>query len=129
MSPLERKTRKDRIREKVLASVFEHLQDEDYTRFDSNQGKVTVQHPQTGEEVSVHKRIWLNVNKEQQHGQYLLSDQYEEFQDENNGATVSYGIWHEALSIINSFVSDPKPESCVDEKISGLMHAMAALLG
>ena len=30
---------------------------------------------------------------------------------------------------VNTFVSKPKAESCVDEKINGLEHKMASLLG
>ena len=33
------------------------------------------------------------------------------------------------LKEVNMFVSNPRPESCVDKTISGLEHMMAALLG
>ena len=46
----------------------------------------------------------------------------------NKQATVGYDVFKHALAKVSKFVSNPLPESCVDEKISGLEHMMAALL-
>ena len=69
------------------------------------------------------------MNKEVQHLLSLNSDEYASFQCENEGATVGYTTWSQVLKEVNTFVTNPKPESCVDEKISGLEHMMVALLG
>ena len=59
---------------------------------------------------------------------FVCSEHHTNFQKENPGATVGYTTWSNVLNKVNTFVTDPKPEYCVDEKISGLEHYMAALL-
>ena len=73
-------------------------------------------------------RIWLNVNKKQQHLLFCNSDHYITFQHDNPGATVGYDVWSDVLSSVGSFVKMPLPESCVDERMSALEHFMAAIL-
>jgi len=124
-----RKTRKDRIRDKLRPFIFKFLLDDDsITRLDTNQGKVDVIDPSTEEIVSVHRRIWTISNREQQHLYFLESDLYKQFQTENVGATVGYSVWRDVLLEVGTFVSEPIAQSCVDEKISFLEHLMAALL-
>jgi len=125
----KRKRRKDYIRDKLKVFIFKFLLDDDYTRLDTNQGKVDVIDPATGEIVSVHRRIWcVSTNKRQQHELFLSSDYYKQFQAENNNATAGYTVWMEVLLQVGTFVSNPVVQSCVDEKISCLEHLMAALL-
>ena len=129
MGTLDRQLMKDYIQVKLEPHVYSFLLDDDYTRLDTNQGLLQVIDPRTGEETTEHKRIWLIVNKEQQHSLFLSSDHYAKFQQEHNGASVSYGIWHDVMDKVGSIVSNPKPESCVDKKTSGLQHMMAVILG
>jgi len=126
---LDRQLRKDFIRVKLEPHLYSFLLDDDYIRLDTNQGLVEVSDPISGKEITEHKRIWLIVNKEQQHSLFLSSDQYVKFQQEHNGASTSYGIWYYVMGKVESIVSNPKPESFVDEKTSGLQHMMAAILG
>ena len=123
---LQRKRRKDYVKEKVKVYLFSWLRSDDNTRLDTNQCLVDVEHPVTGDKVPVHKRIWRIVNKEAQHLLFLNSDEYASFQRENEGATIGYTTWSQVLKEVNTFVTNPKPESCVDEKISGLEHMMVA---
>ena len=123
----KRKKRKDFIRDKIMPFIFRFLLDDD-TLLDTNQGKVDVIDPSTGDIVSVHRRIWNITNMEQQHALFLASDYYAEFQSENNDATVGYTVWRDVLLEVGSFVSNPVRQSCVDEKISYLEHLMAAIL-
>ena len=76
----------------------------------------------------VRKRIWLNANKQLQYSLFQNSDYYVDFK-RRRGATAGYDVWRYVLARVGSFVSKPLAESCVDEKISGLEHYMAALLG
>ena len=115
------------IREKLEPFVSDFCQDEAFTRHDSNQRMVEVVNPRTGEMVPVHQRIWRQINKEQQYSLFIGSKHYARFRQENSGATVGYTTWSIALKKVATFVCDPRPESCVDEKISGLEQSMAAL--
>jgi len=128
VTALERKERKDKIRIKVEAYIFDFLKDDSYTRLDTKQGLADVIDPKTAETITVHRRIWRNVNKRQQHLLFLSSDYYARFRQDHNQATVGYDVWHDALANVGGFVSKPLNESCVDEKISGMEHYMAALL-
>jgi len=129
VTQLERKTRKDFIRVDLREFVYDFLLDDNYTRLDTKQGLVEAIDPRTDERTTVHKRIWLNVNKRQQLSLFLSSDHFARFQAKHNGATVGYDVWSDVLGTVGTFVSNPLHESCVDEKISGLEHIMAALLG
>ena len=126
---LTRKVRSDYIRPKLKPFVYDFLKDDEYTRLDTSQGLVDVIDPRTGNTVTEHMRIWVNVNKEEQRRSFIESTHYQNFQIENDGATaVSMGIWKEALNQVGKFVVDPIERSCVDEKISGLQHMMWALV-
>lgn len=116
----QRATRSDYVREKVLKYVFDFALDDDYTRFDTKQSKVDVIHPVTGDEVSIHKRIWKVVQRVQQHRLFLESKHYKQFQEDNSGATIGYEIFSEARESVLRFVCNPLPESCVDTKVSNL---------
>ena len=107
-----------------------YLTDDCYTRLDTNQGPIDIIHPRTGEVNSQHRRIWCNVNKQQQHLLFLTSDHYANFRQDNDGATATLvDIWQEMMGAVGSFVSNPRNLYCVDEKTSGMEHFMAALLG
>lgn len=67
--------------------VFDHINHDDQSRLDTNQGKVEVIHL------------------------FLSSDEFAKFQRENNGATVGYTVWADVLKEVNMFVSNPRPES------------------
>jgi hypothetical protein len=121
--------RKDFVKVKLEPYLYSFLMDDSYTRLDTNQGLIEVLDPRSGKVVDEHKRIWLIVNQEQQHSLFKSSDHYAQFQLQESGAKASYGVWHEVLGKLGGIVSNPKPESCVDEKTSGLQHMMAALLG
>ena len=79
ISVLGRKKRQDHIRKAVLPSVFKFCLDDDYTRLDSNQGLDVVVNPRTGEDTTVHRRIWAIQNKRQQHLLFLCSNHYTKF--------------------------------------------------
>ncbi len=130
VTPIERKKRKDFVRNKLKPYVYDYLTDNCYTRIDTNQGSVEIIDPRTGDVISEHRRIWCNVNKQQQHLLFLKSDHYSNFQQDHDGATAtSIGVWEEVLGEVGSFVSNSRPQSCVDEKTSAMEHFMAALLG
>jgi len=117
--------------EKLEPYVFAHLNCEDVTHFDSNQTLVEIKDPSTGQMIKVHKRVWLNTNKRQQHLQFLASDIFANFQRDNNSdMKCCYETWRKVLAKVNNpkFVTDPTPKSCVDEKMSGLEHAGDAIL-
>ena len=59
VTPLSRKKRKDHIRDILKPHVFRYLQDDNFTRLDTNQNKADVIDPSTGNVVEVHRRIWL----------------------------------------------------------------------
>ena len=105
-TPLKRKVRKDFIQSKLEPFVFDFLRDGAYTRLDTKQGLVTVNDPRSGEEIVVHRRIWLNVNKKQQHLLFQNLDYYLDFQREY-GATAAYSVWRLVLSRVGSFMSKP----------------------
>ena len=79
---LQRKVRKDRIREKLEPNAFDFICDDLFTRLDSNLTLVDVINPRSEnkELVSVHQRIWVNANKKQRHIQFLESEHYANFQ-------------------------------------------------
>ena len=97
--------------------MYDFLLDDAYTRLDTNQGLLKVTDPRTSEEVVVHQRIWLIVNKKGQHLLFLLSDHYLNFQVAHSGVTAGYAIFADALEAVGSFVSNPRKESCVDKNI------------
>ena len=129
MTALERNVRRDCIQEKVQKYIFDFLQDDEneVTRFDSNQSFVKVKHPTTGKDIEIHRRVWLVLNKIKQYEQFLASEHYASFQKDCNNATAGLTVWREALKVVGKFVSNPTPLSCVDEKLSGLLHFMRAL--
>ena len=85
----ERKIRKDKILVKLEPYVFNFLLDDKYTRLDTKQGLEQVVDPRTddSESITVHRRIWLNENKAQQHILFQASDYYMTFQHDDSGAT------------------------------------------
>ena len=86
------------------------------------QGPNEVVDLRTDGKVSVHRRIWRNVNKEQQLLLSKNSDHYKYFQDDEDGATVGNTVWSHVLSNVGTCVCNPLPELCFDEKISGPEH-------
>ena len=77
----------------------------------------------------IHRRIWRIVNKKLQHLLFLNSDHYKLFQSDHGGATAGYDVFRDLLSKVGTFVCNPLPQSCVDEKMSGLEQMMASLYG
>ena len=77
----------------------------------------------------MHRRIWQKINKEQQLLLFKKSDHYKHFQNYEDGSTVGYTVWSHMLSNVGTFVCNPFPESCANEKMSGLEHMGAAPLG
>ena len=51
----------------------------------------------------MHRRIWGNVNKNQQYLLFKSFDYYLKFQRDHNGAMVDYNVWSEELSNIGTF--------------------------
>lgn len=128
VSLYQRSVRSDFIREKVRLSVYNFCEDDDYTRLDTKQGKMEMKHPVTGETITVHRRIWRVKGKVLRLTLYKESIHYVKFRRENNDATVGYEIFFEALEVVGKYVCNPLPESCVDEKVSGVEQYMAATL-
>ena len=121
----ERKILKDKIIKKLEPYVFGYLLDDDFTRLDTKQGLVDVIDPrsETGELVTVHRRIWLNANKRQRHVLFQESEHYAKFQRENGNKTAEYDVFRRVCNKIGSrFVTKPTTMSCVDTKIVGLEH-------
>ncbi len=129
ISEPSRNTRKDCIRDVLEPYLFGFLIDDDYTRFDSNQNFEEVNDPMNnGQTINVHRRIRLELNKRRQHSLFTESEYYTNFQREYPGATVGYSVWERVLRKVGTFVTNPKQQSCVDEKTSALEHMMVALL-
>jgi len=131
IAALERKRRKDFIRDTLLPHLYRWIIDDDVTRFDSNQSHATIVDPEDpSKKIKVHQRIWRLTNREQQHKVFLQSSYYKAFMDMNPSATgVGITVFSEGLKKFKKLVSNPKPESCVDEKVSGLEYAMEAMFG
>eukprot|EP00984_Skeletonema_dohrnii_P006213 scaffold2235_cov108-Skeletonema_dohrnii-CCMP3373.AAC.1 len=131
ITALERKRRKDFIRDTLLPHLYRWIIDDDVTRFDSNQSHATIVDPEDpSKKIKVHQRIWRLTNREQQHKEFLQSSYYKAFMDMNPSATgVGITVFSEGLKKFKKLVSNPKPESCVDEKVSGLEYAMEAMFG
>ncbi len=129
ITALERNRRKDYIREMLMPHLFRWLSDDEVTRFDSNQSHVSIPDPSDpSKTITVHQRIWRLTIREHQHAEFLKSTYYNEFMNENTFATgVGITVFSKCLKRFKTFVTYPKPESCVDEKVSGLEHAMEAL--
>ena len=104
------------IRHKLEPHVFDFICDDIFTRLDTKQGQMEVIYPRTGGLITVHKRIWHNVHKTQQHVLFQASNHYANFQCDNNGATAGYGVWSEVLDKVGTFVRKPLAESCIDRK-------------
>lgn len=122
IAPLKRNIRKDCIRKKLEPYVFDFLQRDEYTTLNNRKkgGLVALLDPRTGEEVTVHRRIWRYVKKTEQHVLFLSSDQFKQFQHDHNRATVGYEVWMKVLAKVGTFVSTPSlPEpSVIYEKTS-----------
>jgi sentrin-specific protease 1 len=131
IAALERKRRKDFIRDTLLPHLYRWIIDDDVTRFDSNQSHATIVDPEDpSKKIKVHQRIWRLTNREQQHKEFLQSSYYKAFMEMNPSATgVGITVFSEGLKKFKKLVSNPKPESCVDEKVSGLEYAMEAMFG
>jgi len=125
---LKRQRRKDFIREKLEPFMYGWLFDDNVTRLDTKQNLIEVIDPRTGTKGKVHQRIWRIINKEHQWNSFLNSKEYEDFRDSNVGATVGYDVFRDVLSKVGKFVCNPLPESCVDDKTSGLEHYMSSVL-
>jgi len=59
VGPYKRAQRKDKVVDKVIPYIWRYLQDDKYTRLDSNQGMYVTLDPTTKKMVNVHKRVWL----------------------------------------------------------------------
>mmetsp|Transcript_16075 Transcript_16075/g.32284 ORF Transcript_16075/g.32284 Transcript_16075/m.32284 type:complete len:272 (+) Transcript_16075:2157-2972(+) len=125
---LKRQRRKDFIREKLEPFMYGWLFDDNVTRLDTKQNLIEVIDPRTGTKGKVHQRIWRIINKEHQWNSFLNSKEYEDFRDSNVGATVGYDVFRDVISKVGKFVCNPLPESCVDDKTSGLEHYMSSVL-
>ena len=122
----ERNTRKDKVRVKAEPYIFDFANSDDYSKTDTKQNLVDVIEPRTGDIITVHRKIWHVTNAKQRHQLFLQSDHYTQFQNAHPG-TIGYTVLSEVLSSVAKFVSNPLHESCVDQKMSGLDHFMAAL--
>lgn len=134
VEPLRRAKRKDRMVERVQPYIWDYLQDEDFTRFDSKQNFKEVRNPRTGETEKVHMRIWKDTNKQHHLYDFRESVHYANFQREvkvdgwdDRKPRVSYSTFHKALKKVGTFVVLPLNESCVDEIIDGLEQLMEPL--
>ena len=92
---------------------------------------IEIINPRIGELIIVHKRIWHNFHKIQQHLLFQASSHYVKFQLEHDGAMARYHVWNHILAKIGTSgtsVSKPLAESCVDAKKSAMEHMVATLL-
>ena len=71
-----RQKRKDFNQDEVKPYVFNHINHDNQSRLNMNQGKVDVVNHGTGNQVSVHKHIWCVINKEQQYLLLLSSNEF-----------------------------------------------------
>ncbi|KAL7458925.1 hypothetical protein ACHAWC_010635 [Mediolabrus comicus] len=123
-----RKKRKDYIRGILKKYIFRFLEDDDYTRLDTNQKPTRQVNPllDTDEKVDVASRIWLIPTLLDRYRFFLESKYFEEFKADH-GASVGFTIFREVLSEVGKFVSEQTERSCVDDVISNLEWAMRAM--
>ena len=107
----KREERKDCVRTKIQPFVYRYAQDDAYTRFDSNQGKVYVTNPSNGELEKINRRIWIETDKHTQHNAFKASKHYEDFKKENKGLKCGFTVFQDVLKKVAPFVSDPKAKS------------------
>ena len=125
---LERATRSDFIRDALFPHLLDWVQDDNVSRFDSKQSIEEIEDPRNpGTMLKIHQRIWRLTNKEQQWKEFLSSKQYQSFIDETGAEGVGYTVFRDGIKKLSKLVCDPKPESCVDEKVSAMEFAMEAM--
>ncbi|MGB2447348.1 MAG: hypothetical protein ACPICB_06430, partial [Candidatus Poseidoniaceae archaeon] len=127
VAKVTRKRRKDYIRDVAQSFVQDYCRDDDFSRLDTNQGKMDIVDARTGETYREHRRIWRIVNKKQNHLLFVESIHYANFQKAFPGATIGYDIFRRVLGKVGRFMSKPTPESCVDPIITAVECQMAAL--
>lgn len=125
--PLSRKQRNDCIRGVAEQYIWLYLQDDDYTRLDTNKKLMKSIDPRTGEEVDIHGRIWKIELMDSQWKAFLESKYYSDFQQDHHGRTIGYRIFSEVIKKVGKFVTKPTMESCVDELVSDMKHKMNAM--
>eukprot|EP00985_Skeletonema_marinoi_P004519 scaffold1961_cov126-Skeletonema_marinoi.AAC.4 len=80
-----------------------------------------------GKKLMKHGRTWRMVNKQIQHKTFEKSPQCDNFCRLTGATGVGYTVFRDGVKKFGKLVRDPSPESCVDEKVSGLEHAMESL--
>ena len=125
--PYQLAERKDRIVGKVVLYIYDYLLNDEYTQMDTKQGMREVVDPRTGKNENIHMQIWLNLNKKEQNCNFIKSIHYMDFQRDHRNATVGCTTFINNLAKVNTFVSNPKAESCVDKNVSALEHAMKVM--
>lgn len=130
---LGRNARSDRIQEIAQGFIYDWILDhqelstDPVSRLDTNQNKKTVINPHTGQEEDVARRIWNLATNLRRHEHFIKSAYYADFQRATNNATIAIRTFEKVLKKVAVFVSDPKVESCVDEKFSQSRHYMSAI--
>lgn len=131
ITAIERKQRKkDKIIDKIDPYLYDFFCDTDISRLDAKQHLCVIDDPKSpGNEIQVHKRIWLVGNKEQLFNRFLQSEYNQELQHAlGRNARMGRTLFQLVRDKICTFITNPKPESCVDPLTSGLEHCMRAML-
>ena len=126
LNPSPRKTRKDYIQPEARRCIVEFCRSDDYSRIDTNCFKtIKVKCPHTEEEEELQRRIWLVVGLDNNFELFSKSEIYNTFLLQYPGHTIGRTVFFHNLC---PSVTDPKPESCVDEKTSAVQHYMTCIL-
>ena len=107
----KRQERKDCVRTKIQPFVYQYALDDDYTRFDSNQGKVNATNPSNGQLEEVNRRIWIETDMRKQHTDFLSSSHYQDFKTEHEDLNCGFTVFQDVLTKVAPFVSNPKAKS------------------
>lgn len=128
---VQRKKNCNFICEKAEPFIYNWLKCEDGdpspTRLDTNAKPKKVIDPNTGESVDEARRIWQINTQYQRFEAFLNSPYYAAFQDQYDNRTIGSTSFQKILDKVGTFVDNPRPESCVDEKVSQMVYYMDAL--
>jgi hypothetical protein len=117
--------RSDNIQEEAYSYIRKWQHNDQITRIDTNTWKVHKSiNPFTNEEQQCSRRIWSVIGAERQFQLFINSQEYKEFQNMTNNATIGTTLFKKYFC---SCTRAPTPESCVDPLISGMQHLMVAI--
>jgi hypothetical protein len=125
---LTRKTRCDKIVDKLEPYIFDFVTDNEFTRVDTNAKLREVVNPRDGKMVKEPIRLWRMLSKKSQYQAFFNSKHYRRFQSDHDNATVGFTTFRLVVTkVAATFVQNPTIKSCVDEVTTAVEYAMDAM--